>query len=192
MNASAANKTKQRVAIVLGIIAVVMGIRSFVPLGGGGSRPAAAAPSAIKGKASPGNESLDPRLHLDLLANSEDVKYEGEGKNIFRTAPEPIPAVKVSPLLREQQKEQEKAAEIARNTPPPPPPPPPINLKFFGFSSSNGGKPEAFLSQGEDVWIAHEGDVVNRQYKIVRISPNAVEVEDLLNNNRQSIQLTQG
>jgi hypothetical protein len=32
---------------------------------------------------------------------------------------------------------------------------------------------------------------VNRQYKIVHISPNAVEVEDLLNNNRQSIRLTQ-
>ena len=33
---------------------------------------------------------------------------------------------------------------------------------------------------------------MNRHYKIVRISPTAVEVEDLLNNNRQTIPLTQG
>ena len=42
------------------------------------------------------------------------------------------------------------------------------------------------------MWIAHEGDVVDRHYKIVHISPTAVEVEDLLNSNRQSIRLTQG
>ena len=93
-----------------------------------------------------------------------------------------IPKVKVSPLLHEQ---QEQARLL-------PPPPPPINLKYFGITNSRGEKPKVFLSQGDDVWIAREGDVVDRHYKIVRISPTAVEVEDLLNNNRQSIQLTQG
>ena len=90
--------------------------------------------------------------------------------------------MKVPPLTRQQQ----------RARPNTPPPPPPITLKFFGISNSRGERPKAFLSQGDDVWIAHEGDVVDRHYKIVRISPTAVEVEDLLNNNRQSIQLTQG
>ncbi len=94
-----------------------------------------------------------------------------------------IPRAKVSPLLSQQ--------EIARRANIPPPPPP-ITLKYFGISNGNGEKPKAFLSQGDDVWIAREGDVVNRHYKIVRISPNAVEVEDLLNNNRQSIARTQG
>ncbi len=114
------------------------------------------------------------------------MKYEGKGTNIFRAGAGPVevPRVKISPLLRQQ----EEARKIA-NTPPPPPP---INLKYFGISNSNGEKPKAFLSQGDDVWIAREGDVVNRHYKIVRISPTAVEVEDLLNNNRQSIPRTQG
>jgi len=48
------------------------------------------------------------------------------------------------------------------------------------------------LSQGDDVFIAAEGDIVDRRYKVLRISPMAVEVEDVLNNNRQSIPLTQG
>jgi hypothetical protein len=130
--------------------------------------------------------SLDPRLRLELLASSENIKYEGNGINIFRAGPDnvEVPQAKVSPLLRQQQQ-----AKLNANTPPPPPP---INLKYFGISHSQGEKPKAFLSQGDDIWIAREGDVVDRHYKIVRISPTAVEVEDLLNNNRQSISRTQG
>ena len=43
-----------------------------------------------------------------------------------------------------------------------------------------------------DVFIAGEGDIVDRRYKILHITPVSVEVEDVLNNNRQSIPLTQG
>ena len=191
MKAAAGNKTKQWIAIALVLGAVFMVTRAFLSNGGGPPEAAPVAAAPAKGTADTGEESLDPRLHLDLLANSEAVKYEGEGKNIFRDAPEvvAIPKVKVPPLLDKQRQE---AAARAANVPPPPPPPPPINLKFFGFSDKPGEKPKAFLSEGDDVWIAREGDVVNRHYKIVHISPTAVEVEDLLNSNRQSIRLTQG
>jgi len=183
---------KKWIAVVLVVVALVMVTRML--LSGGGSAPnpaptAAATPKDKKTSAVPSEESLDPRLHLDLLANSESVLYEGAGKNIFRAAPEviAIPKVKVPPLLNQP----EAVVPQGPPQPPPPPPPPPINLKFFGYSSGKGEKPKAFLSQGDNVWIAHEGDVVNRQYKIVHITPTAVEVEDLLNNNRQSIRLTQ-
>ena len=73
-----------------------------------------------------------------------------------------------------------------------PPPPPPINLKFFGFANKPGEPKRIFLSQGEDVFIAGEGDIVDRRYRILHISPVSVEVEDVLNNNRQTIPLTQG
>ena len=187
MKPVAESKTKVQVAIVLGIVAILTVAWALIP----GSEPAAkpapvAAASPEKGKSSTASESLDPRLRLDLLAISEKVKYEGKGTNIFRPGAETVdvPRAKVSPLLRQQ--------EAARQNAHTPPPPPPINLKYFGISNSNGEKPEAFLSQGDDVWIAHEGDVVDRHYKIVHISPAAVEVEDLLNNNRQSISRTQG
>jgi hypothetical protein len=64
-------------------------------------------------------------------------------------------------------------------------------LKFFGFASKPGELKKVFLSQGEDVFIAHEGDIVDRRYKVERITPMAVEIEDVQNNNRQSIPLTQ-
>jgi hypothetical protein len=182
------SRTKKWIAAGLGMVALFMVTRMLLSGGGGGPRPGATYNVSIKAKkAASGEESLDPRLRLDLLANSESVMYEGSGKNIFRAAPEvvAIPKVKVPPLLPTRQPD-------TPTQPPPPPPPPPINLKFFGYSSGKGEKPKAFLSQGDNIWIAHEGDVVNRQYKIVRITPTSVEVEDLLNNNRQSIRLTQG
>lgn len=183
MKAGTENKTKLRIAIALVIVAILT--VAWTLMHGGAPKPGPAPIAASPGKVNvQESESLDPRLRLDLLANSETVKYEGKGTNIFRAWTEPVdlPRVKVSPLLRQQ--------ELARLNAPPPPPP--ITLKFFGTSSGKGERTKAFLSQGDDVWIAHEGDVVNRHYKIVRISPNSVEVEDLLNNNRQSIQLTQG
>jgi hypothetical protein len=184
MKVGTENKTKLWIAIVLGIVAILTITWALMPGGTPNPEPSPVAASQGMAKVTQGGELLDPRLRLDLLANSETVQYEGKATNIFRAGAEPVdlPRVKVSPLLRQQ--------ELARLNAPPPPPP--ITLKFFGISSSKGEQTKAFLSQGDDVWIAHEGDVVNRHYKIVRISPNSVEVEDLLNNNRQSIQLTQG
>lgn len=148
-------------------------------------RPAAAArPPARHGKKA-GNSarSLDPRLRYDWLKASEDTKYEGSGRNIF-LAQVDIPKPIVNPVIDR------------RPVPPPqptgPPPPPPIDLKFFGFASHPGEPKKIFLKQGEDVFIASEGETIDRRYKILRITPTAVEVEDVLNNNRQQIPLSPG
>jgi hypothetical protein len=184
-------KSKKLIAIALGIVAVIMVIRAVLPRGG--ATPEHAVAGGARSNTAIAADALDPRLHLDLLANSESVVYQGEGRNIFRAGSEvEIPAVKVPPLTKPQKPGEQSSQASAPPTPPPPPPPPPINLKFFGYSSSDGHTPQAFLAQGDEVWVAHEGDVVNRQYRIVHITPGAVEIEDLLNNNRQSIRLTQG
>ena len=151
------------------------------------SRPATPGRPAV-GKAhgkkvSTATRSLDPTLRYDWLKASEDTKYEGTGRNIFMTRAE------IPQPVEKPQTDEEKEAE---NRPPPPPPPPPINLKFFGFASKPGEAKKIFLSEGEDVFIAAEGEVVNRHYKVLRISPTSVEIEDVLNNNRQSIPLTLG
>jgi len=48
---------------------------------------------------------------------------------------------------------------------------------------------QAFLLQGEDVYLAAEGDIVARKYKIVSISNASVRVTDLQNNNTQTLPL---
>jgi hypothetical protein len=133
--------------------------------------------------AAPLLSSLDPSLQLSLLKATEQLNYTGSGRNIFSNeAPPPeIP----KPV-------QTVATDTATPVPQGPPPPPPITLKFFGFASRAGEAKKVFLSQGEDVFIAAEGDIVNRRYKVVHISPNSVDIEDVLYNNRQSIPLTQG
>ncbi|MBI1740324.1 MAG: hypothetical protein HY233_01275 [Acidobacteriales bacterium] len=125
---------------------------------------------------------LDPTLDLDLLRQSEQIKYAGTARNIFVAGSLP--------------KIEEARGNGTTDKPPVPTPPvytpPPINLKFFGFASKPGEPKKIFLSQGEDIFIAAEGDIVNRRYRILHISPAAVDIEDVLNNNRQSIPLTQG
>jgi len=128
-------------------------------------------------------ERLDPTLDLRLLAQTEQTKYAGSGRNIF-VAQVDIPAP-VAPAVIES------TGPIGQPAPPPPPPPPPINLKFFGFANKPGEPKKVFLSQGEDVFIAVEGDIVDRRYKVVHIGPASVEIEDVLYNNKQNIPLTQ-
>lgn len=128
--------------------------------------------------------SLDPRLRLDLLKSSEDTAYAGNGRNIFRAQAEDIPQPKF-PANIDGKKEPP--------TPPTgPPPPPPINLKFYGFANKPGEPKRIFLTKGDDVFIAREGEIVDHRYKVVRININSVEIEDVLSNNHQSIPLTPG
>jgi len=128
---------------------------------------------------------LDPTLDLNLLSQSEEIKYAGNGRNIFVAGSVAVIEKPKGPGVTDQQ------ADAIRR-PPPIPPPPPITLKFFGFANRPGETKRVFLSQGEDVFIAAEGDIVDRRYRVLHISPTAVDVEDVLNNNRQSLPLTQG
>ena len=128
---------------------------------------------------------LDPTLDLNLLAQSEDIKYAGNGRNIFAAGSLPT-------IDKPKRSGRTDAPTAAITMPPPVPPPPPINLKFFGFANKPGEAKRVFLVQGEDVFIAGEGDIVDRRYRVLHITNTAVEMEDVLNNNRQSIPLTQG
>jgi hypothetical protein len=138
------------------------------------------------GKKSPSAPSLDPTLHLSQLASAEQIKYEGLGRNIFVAQAEvaiPTPLAPGSP----------DAPKAGVYTPPPVAAPPPIPLKFFGFASKPGEPKKIFLSKGDDVFIAGEGEVIDRRYKVVRILPNAVEIQDVVGSGPpQSIPLTLG
>ncbi|MFI5176337.1 MAG: hypothetical protein ACHQKY_15860, partial [Terriglobia bacterium] len=48
---------------------------------------------------------------------------------------------------------------------------------------------KVFLTNGQDIFIAAEGEVVANRYRIIRIGVNSVEVEDLRYKNRQQLPL---
>ena len=130
----------------------------------------------------PSASALDPTLHPELMAQAEDTTYSGNGRNIF--SPNSVAPTAV-------------AIERPKNFRPPPPipqgppPPPAIDLKFYGYSSRGGGIRQIFLLHGDDIFLAHEGDVVDRRYRVVSIRPFSVEIEDIPYHNTQSLPLTQ-
>jgi len=132
-------------------------------------------------------QSLDPTLHLAQLASTEQIKYEGSGRNIFVSQPDPVIPTPVAPGTTGGQNDP-KLFQI-----PPVAAAPPIPLKFFGFASKPGEPKKIFLSKGDDVFIAGEGEIVDRRYKVVRISPTSVEIQDVVGSGPpQSIPLTLG
>jgi hypothetical protein len=180
------NKKELIAMIVLMIIAIPSAIYLVKSLSGGPSATPAHAASATAPAAQKKSggvllaRNLDPTLRLDRLAASQKVQYEGGRRNIFRMEepPPPPPPKFVQPPVNPNPQ------------PPPPPPPPPITLKFYGFSSRPGEPKKVFLADGDDIFVAKEGDVINRKYKVVQIMNSAVVIEDLLNNNKQQIPLS--
>lgn len=193
------NKKKTIWAVALAVIALLAVAWEFVPFFTGGSSPSTSAQAAAPlpaytaprsskktGKKTPRVENLDPTLRLDLLATSEKTQYEGNGRNIFVSHGEDV--VIPQPIARGTSDAQGggyQTPTIAQA--------PPIPLKFYGFASRAGEPKKIFLKLGEDVFVAGEGEIVDRRYKVVRISPNSVEIQDVVNSGPpQSIPLTQG
>jgi hypothetical protein len=147
-----------------------------------------AAPGIEAKKMASTSSSLDPTLDDSAMLRTESLVYSGTGRNIFS-------AIYVPPVVMPTD------VPKARPGPPPPPPPPPgpppppplppINLKFFGVETLGTGKRQAFLLSGEDVYLASMGDIVARKYKILTINTTSIQVEDLSNNNTQTLPLQQ-
>jgi hypothetical protein len=181
------NRTKTIIAGVLLIVAVIFVVRAFrggdedaSPAPAPAATASGPAPGSASGQAAPGAtrtarkpppllaQTLDPTLRFDLLKSSEEVAYKGTGRDIFRSQAEEPPLPKPLPP--------------GPQPIPAPPPPPPIPLKFYGFANRIDGNKRIFLSKGEDIFVAKEGDIVDRRYKVVHIGTNSVEVQDVLTN----------
>jgi hypothetical protein len=153
--------------------------------GAGLAVPAGNVAGAAAKKLGTTSAQLDPTLRMEPMLVTESLVYSGSGRNIFSASSAPIdipkPIASVRPV---------KAPPPGPPPPPPgPPPPPPIDLKFFGTATAADGTRKAFLLHGDDVFLASDGEIVQRRYKILRISANSIEVEDMAYNNRQTLPL---
>jgi hypothetical protein len=126
---------------------------------------------------------LDPTLHMKAMLVTESLVYSGSGRNIFSANSAP-PVIIPRAIASARPK-----GPIVPTGPVGPPPPPPIDLKFFGTATSAQGERRAFLLHGEDVFLASPGDIVQRRYKVGAISASAIVVEDLTDNNTQTLPL---
>ncbi|HUY81901.1 MAG TPA: hypothetical protein VMU92_09275 [Acidobacteriaceae bacterium] len=202
------DKKKVVLVIILGIVVLALVVRTLLQVFSNGTPPPplppkyanapagqsaqpsasqpAAAPQAApehEAKEIPGSlASLDPTLHPEWMAAAESLKYEGTGRNIFSMSSVPVHIEKPQGPIRPG---GSLASQLAQG----PPPLPTIDLKFFGYESHPGGARKVFLLHGDDVFIASQGDVVDHRYKIVRIAPLSITVEDIPYNNTQTLPL---
>jgi hypothetical protein len=144
-------------------------------------------PGNVAGKAAKNvgttSAQLDPTLRMDAMLVTESVVYSGNGRNIFSANSVPVEIPKpIAPV-------RPKVTGPPPPPPPPPgpPPPPPIELKFFGEAMGANGKRMAFLLHGDDVFVATDGEIVQRRYKVISVGANSVVIEDMGYNNRQTL-----
>jgi hypothetical protein len=201
MNVGTTNRKQTLMAAVLGVLALGACIYLYEELFATdtpapatqatvstAATPVAVPASIAKGNAGKASLTLDPTLHMEAMLVSESVVYSGTGRNIFSSSSAPPPMAIPKPV---------SAARIAPAPPPvpcppncpPPPPPPPIDLKFFGVETGANGMRQACLLHGDNVYLAVPGDVVLRRYKILSVDAKTIQVEDLQNNNKQTLPL---
>jgi hypothetical protein len=164
----------------LGAVALVLLVHLALQLNRqhrGETRPGAKTPPSTKASAVPGakgaagNQKIsdelsryDPVVKQDLLKEFEDRPLPELRRNPFEFVGGPTEA---SPV--------QAAVQAAA---PQPPPPPPVTLKLMGYSEGKGGVKEAMVSDEDQIFVVHEGDSVGTRYKIIKITPTMVTVQD--------------
>jgi hypothetical protein len=115
----------------------------------------------------------NPQLHLDRLESARKTEYKSNGRNIFSPIPPPPP------------ESQRPAPPAPPPGPPPPPPPPVLPVKFFGYGTvPNGTARRAFFTDGEDVYIVAEGEVLLNRFRIIKVGNASLDFEEVSSGRR--------
>ena len=166
-------QTKLRVLAGLGVILaalVLYQMRGSVPAVTGASADGAYKPLAVE----------NPALHLDRIEQVHKLEYRSNGRDIFSAELPPPP------------KPPAPARRPAPVGPQPPPPDPPLSLpfKFYGYSADpRTGKRRAFFTNGDEVFIAAEGDLVQGRYLVLHIGSTSAELEETATNRKATLTL---
>jgi hypothetical protein len=139
---------------------------------------------------------VDPTLRLSLLERLKGLPPAGDMRNLFDVGdatlagnlppvPKNAPKIPVGPT-------QPIVPPVAVNTPPPPPPFS-IPLKYYGFvrpSTPSKDGSRGFFMDGDNILVGGEGDVLEKHFLIVSLTPNVARLEDTQAKQGQDLHVT--
>lgn len=157
--------------VLLVALNVWRGGKKPVPVAGGNARTGAGK------EASP---IPDGRLRVDLLERR--AKQIEVGRNIFEYVAKAAPPTAV-PIPMPAGSAPASATEA---------PPAPAPLRFYGFAEDGAsGQKRVFLTDGEEIFIAAEGETLQRRYRVARVRPASIELVDIVAGRQWVIPLEQ-
>jgi len=118
-----------------------------------------------------------PRLRLEEITRSRKTEYKSvTGRNPFSAVAPAAPLVQ-----RTASKPAPAHIDYGPKVPLPPPPPQvqPLPVKFYGFGTVTGGRMRiAFFTNGEDVFVVPEGELLMNRFRILKIGNASLDYED--------------
>jgi hypothetical protein len=132
-----------------------------------------------------GNEKFEPlsvenpSLRMDKLERIRKLEYNGSRRSIFTAFMPPPPA---PPAPKPDPSKLE----------PPPETPLTLPVKFFGYATDpNSGRKRAFFTNGEDVFILSEGEMLQNRFRLLRIGNATADFEEIQSGKRATLPLEQ-
>lgn len=170
---------RKKLALLLLLVAVLVGVNVFWP----------SAPSTSGIMAGSGSQSHlagfhssaripDGILQVEFLEPTTRVGAGDIRRNIFEYARVQSPP------------RQMRRAEPAPPASPRPVPRPP--LRFFGLAEGGGGSQQrVLLTDGEEIYVAAQGDVLLGRYRVTQVDRESLVLEDLEQDRRWVLPLEQ-
>jgi len=142
---------------------------------------------------------IEPNVRLDLLSKVQDAKQAGTDRNLFEFGaekPKEVVALKgPGPVIDKGPKPMGPPELPPPPGPPPPPPPKPlpaINTKYYGFATpAKSGHRRGFFMEGENILIKAEGEMLTKDYKIVKLESGSVTVQDTDSKRTKTLQMVE-
>ncbi len=119
----------------------------------------------------------NPQLHKDGVEKARKTEYKSGGRNIFsRELPPPL-APPRPPVPKPGDPNYQPPVPIA---PPVRTVAGPLPVKFFGYGTvPNGTVRLAFFSDGDDVYVVKEGELLMNRFRILKIGNTNLEYEEV-------------
>jgi hypothetical protein len=123
-------------------------------------------------------------LRIDLLATLQVVEVTGHRRDLFQFS-----AAEVKEVAKQARPEPQivpnPTTQLFK-------PPDVIPFRFYGYTSVlKQWRKRVFFLEGDVIYIAAEGELINSRYKVISVGANSAVVEDTANRSQQSLPLVE-